>query len=103
MLAVLDHNSNVGRPQATIQSGQQQGQLRYDLVCPKGRKTWVAKPIYETKSYDYVTKLIEDVVETCGEGKPPKMPVRPQAANIATEEKPDKQQVISQHRSRFEQ
>ena len=46
-LAVLDHNSNVRRNQAVIQKGEKKGGKRYNVICPKQRNNWVAKPITE--------------------------------------------------------
>ena len=100
MLAVLDNNNNVGRPQATVKAGPHKGEERFNIVFPKGRKGWVAKPIYEKKSYQYVTKLTKAVLQQCEEGKG-EMPARQQAPNIASEERPEKADVIAKHRSRF--
>ena len=58
-LAALDNNNNIGRFQARTNSGD----LRYKVVYPKGRKDWVAKPITETKSYDYLTPMVRKVIE----------------------------------------
>lgn len=100
MLAVLDNNKNVGRAQATIQAGPQKGKKRFDLVYPKGRKSWVVKPVYEKKTYDYVNQLIADVLAQVTEGKG-EMVVREQRRNIAAEAMPEKSETIKKHRSRF--
>jgi len=50
-LAVMDHNTNSDRQQATSK-----GENRYKVVFPKNRKTWVAKPIPQEKSFGFVTK-----------------------------------------------
>ena len=60
-LAALNNNHNVGRQQATIQAGD----LRYKVVYPNGRKDWVAQPITEVKSYDYIAAMLTKVVEAC--------------------------------------
>ncbi len=101
MLAVLDNNHNVGRAKATIKSGPHKGEERFDVVHPKGRKGWVAKPIFEKKCFDYVDDLSADVVKLCAAGGGDQMPVREQAANIAPEEKPDKEEIVQRHHSRF--
>ena len=58
-LAILDHNYNTQRKQATTKDGIKiiilhlclmcifftEGKARYLIVFPKGRKSWVAKPI----------------------------------------------------------
>lgn len=105
MLAVLDNNNNIGRQQATIKTGPHKGEVRYYTVCPKGRKGWVAKPIYEDKNYDYVFNLIAATRDLCASGKEAalKMPVRELPPNIAREEKPAKEEVVEVHRSRFEE
>ena len=62
-LAALDHNANVNRKQAVVINGENQGEKRYNVVCPKQRKNWVAKPIKEQKSYKYVKAMMEDVLK----------------------------------------
>ena len=37
-LAVIDHNSNTGRNQATLTRGKNKGNMKYKLVFPKGQK-----------------------------------------------------------------
>ncbi|KAK7158610.1 hypothetical protein R3I94_005062 [Phoxinus phoxinus] len=43
-LAILDHNENVCRHQATTNSGV----LRYNVVFPKHTKEWIAKAIFDS-------------------------------------------------------
>ena len=62
-LAALDHNFNVDRKQAVVTKGAQQGEKRYNVVCPKQRNNWVAKPIKEKKSYSYVNAMMENVLK----------------------------------------
>jgi hypothetical protein len=40
-LAVIDHNSNTGRKQATVKKGSKKGEKRYKVIFPKGRKRWL--------------------------------------------------------------
>lgn len=101
MLAALDNNKNVGRQQATVQSGTKKGEPRFNVVCPKGRKGWIARPVFEKKSYSYVEHLMQDVLKLCAEGTEERMPVRQQAPRIAPGEKPEKEEVVRTHRSRF--
>ena len=67
-LAILDHNYNTQRKQATTKDGTKiiilhlcltyiftEGKARYLIVFPKGRKSWVAKPILEEKDYTLVS------------------------------------------------
>ena len=57
-LAILDHNNNVGRPQTVDDDGEG----RYKIVFPKATKCWIAKPIYESKSYLYRRELLSAVI-----------------------------------------
>ncbi|KAJ8048791.1 THAP domain-containing protein 1 [Holothuria leucospilota] len=64
-LAVLDHNLNVGRKQATVskqstQSGSK-GSLRYKYCYSKAAKEWISKPIMEGKSYEHLCEMLVDV------------------------------------------
>ena len=65
-LAALDHNFNVGRKQATIKrqtsTSAPVGTPRYKVVCQNFKKAWVAKAIYEKKSFSFVIDLISDSV-----------------------------------------
>ena len=61
--AALDHNHNCSRKQAVVKHGSSLGSLRYNLVFPKARKTWVVKPIKEEKSYDHLDALMESIME----------------------------------------
>ena len=60
-LAVIDHNSNTGRKQATVTRGKNKGNMKYKLVFPKGQKKWVARPVKTRKSYSFVEDLMETV------------------------------------------
>ena len=40
-LAVIDHNSNTGRNQATVTRGKNKVVKTYKLVFPKGQKNWL--------------------------------------------------------------
>ena len=71
----------------------------------KGRKSWVAKPILEEKDYTHLCHIMEDVVqlrldehrqELFDYDKPDFIP-----QNIASIERPLKQEVITQHTSSF--
>ena len=105
MLAALDNNHNAGREQATVKSGPKAGEHRYNLVFPKGRKTWVVKPIRQKKDYSYVKEMMNTVVSVCtkagipkdtGKIKQPELP-----HNIASKPKPDKEMAIACHKSRM--
>ena len=99
-LAALDNNHNCSRKQAVVKQGSSQGSLRYNLVFPKGRKTWVVKQIIEGKKYQYLDVLMEDVLQF---ERPKKKSKRAQKSkNIATKEKPDKETAIRAHISKFQ-
>ncbi|KAK0132604.1 THAP domain-containing protein 4 [Merluccius polli] len=104
LLSVMDHNENVGRQQATTTDGT----LRYDLVFPKQTKRWVARKRYEPTRQTFRKDLVERVLERRQDPtvkfadpkfyiqKPPNI-----SDNIATTPRPDKEQSIAEHVSRF--
>lgn len=100
-LAALDNNHNCSRKQAVVKQGSSQGSLRYNLVFPKVRKTWVVKPIKQEKEYPYINILIENILQ-CKRSKKTKDSTQRLSKNIATKEKPDKVTAIKAHISRFQ-
>ena len=40
-----------------------EGKASYLVVCPKGRKSWEAKPILEAKDYMHLCHMMENVVQ----------------------------------------
>ena len=78
------------------------GEERYKLVFPKGRKDWVAKPVLNNKSYEFVNDLMYDVVTSKLEKRHHSL-VLPQniPRNIAPKPRPEKSVVISRHKSQF--
>lgn len=99
-LAMLDHNAHVNRKQAVVRKGTKQGEKRFNVVCPKQRKNWVAKPIKEPKSYEYINSMMKDVLLVKGGQHIDYEPVI-QAKCIAPIPKPPKQEVIDRHKSRM--
>ena len=101
-LAALDNNANADRPQALVLSGEHAGQKRYKACFPKAHKRWVVKPISEKKSYQYLAALLAQVLERCQAGNAVAEPL-PVALprNIASEPAPSKEDLISNHHSRF--
>lgn len=94
----LDHNANAGRAIATTEAGE----ARYKCVFPKLQKQWVAKPIFENKSYQFVEDLMNDtILHKNGELNAPPLerPVLPQ--NIAATPRGNKEDIIAKHVSRF--
>ena len=98
-LAALDNNYNVGRFQARTNSGDP----RYKVVYPKGRKDWVAKPITETKSYNYLAPMVHKVIEArlSDPSAPPVVQPPQHPGNIAPIPRPPKHDIIAKHKSRF--
>ena len=101
-LAALDNNANAERPQALVQSGEHAGQERYKACFPKAHKRWVVKPINQKKSHQHLSILLTQVLERCETGNAVAEPlpvVLPR--NIASEPAPSKEDLIANHRSRF--
>ena len=101
-LAALDNNHNTGRKQSVVNQGAEKGEPRYKVVFPKGRSSWVAKPIREKTSYDFLNDFMKDVKKAHTHGTQDLPTVAaPPAKNIASKPKPDKKAVVDQHISRF--
>ena len=97
-LAIIDHNCTVGRGVATTMSGEQ----RYKCVYPKLQKQWVAKPVYEEKSFQFVQDLLHDTISLkLGVIDVPQLerPALPQ--NIAPTPRGSKQDLVARQVSRF--
>lgn len=103
-LAALDNNNNCSRKQAVVKQGSSKGSLRYNLVFPKIRKTWVVKPIKEVKDYSYVNVMMENILkyEKPKRKKKAGKSQKKLPKNIASKEKPDKATAIKSHISRFQ-
>ena len=98
-LAALDNNHNSKREQSVIQHGENKGTLRYNMVFPKVRKTWVVKPIKQPKQHSYIHEMMENVLEQ--DKLIAISNLTPPAKNIATKPMPDKATAIMSHISRF--
>lgn len=99
-LAVIDHNCNVGRGVATTASGDE----RYKCVYPKLQKQWVAKPIYEEKTYQFVHYLLRDTILLKeGEIEAPALERPNLPKNIAPNPRGNKGDIIERHVSRFQE
>ena len=97
-LAILDVNLNVNRPTAKTKSGKD----RFKLSFTKMTGEWVAKPIKVDKDKSIFNDVMDrcEQVQTLREILPPLIiPNLPK--NIANREKPDKEQAILSHQSRF--
>lgn len=101
-LAVIDHNCNTGRRQATVINGTKQGEKRYKVVFPKGRKKWVVKPVLERKSFAFVQQLMEGVL-LFKDDKSQQTSTIPGSIpkNIAPTPRPSKDEVVAAHMSRM--
>ena len=102
-LAILDHNNNVGRPQTVDDDGGG----RYKIVFPKATKCWVAKPIYEPKSYLYRRELLSEIIALrekkttiLNTYKVEPLPA-PIASRITSVKRPEKSKIIKKRISRF--
>ncbi|KAL2076461.1 hypothetical protein ACEWY4_027925 [Coilia grayii] len=103
-LAVMDHNMNVGRTQKTTQEGNP----RYKYSFSKASQQWVAKPVYETTSQDFLKDLMDDVLKMTETQRlepwprpPPRHRRLPQ--NIAPCPRPEVSELLAQRHSRFQQ
>ncbi|KAL2076360.1 hypothetical protein ACEWY4_028061 [Coilia grayii] len=103
-LAVMDHNMNVGRTQKTTQEGNP----RYKYNFSKASQQWVAKPVYETTSQDFLKDLMDDVLKMTETQRlepwprpPPRHRRLPQ--NIAPGPRPEVSELLAQRHSRFQQ
>ncbi|XP_030208801.1 bis(5'-adenosyl)-triphosphatase enpp4 isoform X2 [Gadus morhua] len=104
LLSVMDNNKNVGRQQATTSDGTP----RYNLVFPKQSKRWVARKRYEptrqTFRKDLVERVLERRMDPTVKFADPHFYIQQPATipdNIATTPRPDKDQSIAEHVSRF--
>ena len=101
-LAVIDHNANANREQALVKKGNNKGEKRYNVVFPKGKKKWIAKPIMDEKSYSFVQDLMKEVLLYKNDKKKNKL-TQPKKIpkNIAAFPRPSKQEIIDKHKSRM--
>ena len=95
-LAALYNNFNVNRKQAKTTSSE----FIFNSACSKRTGCWVAKPVYEAKSYEWVKELIKNVKETylgIRESYPCYAPDLPQ--NIAKTAKPPVFELVNKRNS----
>ena len=97
-LAALDHNHNTGRKQSVANTGATKGMPRYNVVFPKGRSNWVAKPIREPQSHQFLYDLMDNIkVAYMNNTYQSDTVAAPPAKNIARKPKPEKTKVVDQH------
>ena len=98
MIAVIDHNCSVNLPQATTSDGT----LRYKQIFSKISGGWCIKTIKCAKEKHYVQDLLEEVFIQKSSGEYHKLPgISKPAKNIATIEKPDKEEAVKSMRTHF--
>lgn len=95
-LAVLDHNNNCGREQKVNADGMP----CYRFVFPKASSKWVAKPMYENKTYAHVWDMLQTVVEQ-QESRLFSPIITTHSQNIAKVAAPAKTELLQHHHSRF--
>ncbi|KAG8451728.1 hypothetical protein GDO86_003792 [Hymenochirus boettgeri] len=107
ILAILSHNHNIRREQATIKVptrySDSLGEKRFRSVFPKQQKDWIAKPVLEAVVDDHLYDLIQDALDLLsGEitfhwaSKSSHVP-----ENVLTKERPPKKDILAKHMSRF--
>ena len=95
-LAVMDHNSGVGRVQATTKTGEK----KYKTVYSKVSSSWVAKKIMEDKNKTFIQDILQTIWEVTGKNlKGPVLEATPK--NIAPIPNPGKSKVVKSPVSRF--
>lgn len=95
-LAAIDHNMSLGRQQKTNLARE----LMYKAVCPKASGQLVAKPVYEDKTYKWVSLLLSKTVEQKEESFLPATTVK-KKENIAPRPAPSKLSLVENLKSRF--
>lgn len=106
-LAVLDHNNNVDRKQAKVsverKGSGKKGDKKFKYVSAKISKEWVAKPIMEPKSHDFIYSLLQEVVDRKLEGvnltlKTSELTDRLKCPkNIAFTDRPEKNTILEKY------
>ncbi|KAK0132294.1 hypothetical protein N1851_011846 [Merluccius polli] len=104
-LSVIDHNHNVGRQHDHTQSGKQG---KYNVVHSRQSNQWIVRKLYEPTTQDFRKDLVQQVIQrrldknvrlgdkTFHIHPPVSIP-----ANIAPTPKPNKDDLVKQHASRF--
>ncbi|CAH2300122.1 Hypothetical predicted protein [Pelobates cultripes] len=106
-LAVLAHNANVGREQATIQKEQAGtghiGDLRFKPFFSKRSKNWKIKKIYEKTTIAHIYPMMADVLRIASgdlqvnwQSQTGQLPI-----NIASTPRPPKEVMVDRHFSRL--
>ena len=106
-LAVLDHNANVNRKQAVVlkprKGSGKKGDAQWKFQISKLSKEWVAKPMKEAKSFQFINCLVNEVVERKKGGESINTTVNNLQnrlmgpTNIAFTDRPDKSIILQKH------
>lgn len=97
-LAVIDHNHNTGRQQATTKGGE----LRYRSEYTKQKGAWGAKIIYEEKDHTYRHALMQSAVRAAsGEINLPDVHPVNLPPNLTGEKAPAKEDLVKSLKSRM--
>ena len=98
-LAVMDFNSGSELPQAKTKDGT----ARFNLGFSKVTKQWSSKPIRAEKDKAIYFEMIDRVIEIIDKKIKLPLPKLPEniPKNIAPTERPDKQLVVENQKSRF--
>lgn len=96
-LAILDHNSNVGRQQATTEDGS----LQFSLEFKKAQGQWRVRKVFTPSSQDFKKNLVSRVLECRLNGEVPDVRIHNHPDNIALLPRPDKADAILAYASRF--
>lgn len=96
-LAVLDHNSGIGRKQATTQDGTPRVKTHFSKVSNQ----WVVKDIRESKNKTYIRDIIDEIKNPSDEHirQNKKLEVIPE--NIAPSQNPGKKELLRSKQSCF--
>ncbi|XP_044172506.1 uncharacterized protein LOC114961035 [Acropora millepora] len=103
MLAALDHNFNVNRPQAVIQTGESQGEPRFKISWSKVSKRFGAEPVLEQKNYEYLEDMLQAALQLAASGTKATPRIKNRNSIMTPEQRPSRQEIIDTRKrlSRF--
>lgn len=103
-LSIIDHNHNVGRQHDLTKSGKE----KYNVIHSKQSHQWVVRKLYEPTTQDFRKDLVQQVIQRrldknirLGDKAFHIHPPVSIPANIAPTPKPNKDDLVTQHASRF--
>ncbi|XP_044165775.1 uncharacterized protein LOC122949784 [Acropora millepora] len=103
MLAALDHNFNVNRPQAVIQTGESQGEPRFKISWSKVSKRFEVEPVLEQKNYEYLEDMLQAALQLAASGTKATPRIKNRNSIMTPEQRPSRQEIIDTRKrlSRF--